>query len=642
LRMNRRLSSSAIVFLLLTGLLVSLVNIDANQTVKVAGQQAEPPMFEGDVPVRGTYVLADNDVVEWDDNGDGVKEQHHLEAPLIVDLAAAGFKPGDTILINGRSKIYYAADSDRSLFHSGPNTLWGVFSSSSTILWQSQDGEIGPLNRVPGAISAGEPFESTPTYNDGHSTDIPEDFYVNASAPIGTSVKIPPGAAYLIFSGSSSKFTDNDGWTKVTIEKDSDGDGLWDSWETKGIDADKDGAIDLKLEGANWQQKDIYVEVDYMQGHKPNQAALDDVVAAFRNCPDTVENGPITLHVEVDTTTVCPHYDYLRFDDAKDFKSKAGFGTYAQQQSDNSKAILEAKRYAYHYCLFAHSIEVLNKTVFTNTTAGGIAECPGNDFVVSLGAWTGGVGSRDEQAGTFMHELGHNLGLNHGGGDKVNYKPNYLSVMNYQFHTSKTLRNRPLTYSSAKLRTLTESGLDETTGLNGANWDWTVYSGVLKANNVTKYVPLAVSTLGAIDWNNDGDEDDAYTQANINNFPQRDYANTDDEILYGFDDWTNLNFYFTESAAFASGMESWDISDIEMTWEVAQAMEEDAKNMVGGPTGPVQVLDVDIRVQPSPQEQNSASPIDTIILVIVAVVVIVAVAAVALLVLWKRKKQPAP
>ena len=313
-----------------------------------------------------------------------------------------------------------------------------------------------------------------------------------------------------------------------------------------------------------------------------------------------------------------------------------GFGTFDQRHNANSEAILLAKKYAYHYCLFVHCYEFLNGTVWTKTTSGGSAERPGNDFMVSLGAWTAGVGSRDEQAGTFMHELGHNLGLRHGGDDGVNYKPNYLSIMNYQFQLPNILKGRPLTFSSAKLRTLTESGLDETTGLNWANWDWTVYSALLQTTNGSKYVPLAVSTLGAIDWNNDGDEQDAYTQANINNWPQREYANTDDQILYGFDDWTNLNFHFTESTAFTSGMESWDISDIEMTWEVAQAMEEEAKNMVGGPTGSVQVLDVDVQVQRSPQKQDTPMPIDTNILVIVAVVVIVAVSVGALIVLKKR------
>jgi hypothetical protein len=428
----------------------------------------------------------------------------------------------------------------------------------------------------------------------------------------------------------------------VTIEKDTDGDGLWDSWETKGIDANNDGTIDLILEGADWEHKDIYVEVDYMQGHKPDQAALDDVKAAFRNCPATVAYSPINLHIEVDSTTPATHADYIRFEWINNFKSVHGFGTFDQRHNANTEAILLAKKYAYHYCLFVHCYEFLNGTVWTKTTSGGIAERPGNDFMVSLGAWTGGVGSRDEQAGTFMHELGHNLGLRHGGDDGVNYKPNYLSIMNYQFQLPNILKGRPLTFSSAKLRTLTELGLDETTGLNWANWDWTVYSALLQTTNGSKYVPLAVSTLGAIDWNNDGDEQDAYTQANINNWPQREYANTDDQILYGFDDWTNLNFRFTETGAFNRGLESMNISDIEMTWELAQAMAEEAKNMVGGPTGPVQILngtiDSNVSDQPSPQEQGTSS-IDANILVIVGTVVVVAVAIGSLLVLRKRRRQ---
>ena len=71
----------------------------------------------------------------------------------------------------------------------------------------------------------------------------------------------------------------------------------------------------------------------------------------------------------------------------------------------------------------------------------------------------GSVGTRDEQAGTFMHELGHNFGLEHGGahlnpapatptgpsppfgsGNYVkNCKPNYLSVMTYTRQVPTTL-----------------------------------------------------------------------------------------------------------------------------------------------------------------------------------------------------------
>ena len=91
-------------------------------------------------------------------------------------------------------------------------------------------------------------------------------------------------------------------------------------------------------------------------------------------------------------------------------------------------------------------------------------------------------------AGTFMHELGHNLGLNHGGPQNiptsaVNYKPNYFSIMNYsnQFRgigmtdipgpflttTLDPATSYRIDYSEAALPTLFENNLDETTGVSG-------------------------------------------------------------------------------------------------------------------------------------------------------------------------------
>ena len=38
-----------------------------------------------------------------------------------------------------------------------------------------------------------------------------------------------------------------------------------------------------------------------------------------------------------------------------------------------------------------------------------------------------------KQAAILMHEIGHCLHLHHGGNVDTNYKPNYISVMNYLF-----------------------------------------------------------------------------------------------------------------------------------------------------------------------------------------------------------------
>ena len=54
------------------------------------------------------------------------------------------------------------------------------------------------------------------------------------------------------------------------------------------------------------------------------------------------------------------------------------------------------------------------------TCRGGEGEIGGNDFI-----------SHNRDPGTLMHELGHNLKLEHGGSNSDNCKPNYLSVMNY-------------------------------------------------------------------------------------------------------------------------------------------------------------------------------------------------------------------
>jgi uncharacterized repeat protein (TIGR01451 family) len=95
------------------------------------------------------------------------------------------------------------------------------------------------------------------------------------------------------------------------------------------------------------------------------------------------------------------------------------------------------------------------------------------------------VGTVREQAGTIMHELGHALGLGHGGDSIVNFKPNYLSVMNYAFDPSGIIDpNLPnnnvdfklpldgvpetrmrLDYSRAALGALTETALNENAGI---------------------------------------------------------------------------------------------------------------------------------------------------------------------------------
>jgi hypothetical protein len=85
----------------------------------------------------------------------------------------------------------------------------------------------------------------------------------------------------------------------------------------------------------------------------------------------------------------------------------------------------------FHYALFAHYHDRDNPD---GAGASGISRgIGGTDLLLTLGNFTDGTGTPREQAGTLMHELGHNLGLRHGGCDDTNLKPGYLSIMNYAY-----------------------------------------------------------------------------------------------------------------------------------------------------------------------------------------------------------------
>jgi hypothetical protein len=383
---------------------------------------------------------------------------------------------------------------------------------------------------------------------------------------------------------------------KVTYHTDftdSDGDGLLDVWETHGIDFDDDGTVDLELydidqdgiiqdsERADPNHRDIYVEVDWMAQHQPNTQALQDVINSFANAPLLNPDGTrgIRLHIQTDEQAVA-HDNNLAFlgctssatGSIPDFDNvKAGhFGTATERANINRTKILDAKRLVFRYGLFIHNLLGQGGT-------SGCAELPGNDFVVSLGSWAavGGHprGNRDQQAGTFMHELGHNLNLRHGGGDNINCKPNYLSVMSYARQIdNQFVFNRPLDYSRRDLPDLIETSLSEPAGVGSLPGDRTAFGPPPVRPNV--------DAGGAIDWNLNNNPIDLNVNRDINDFGI-DGCRGDGGHLTGHDDWSNLQYNFRTSSDFTDGIHH-TVEDEEVTIEelVAVSPDSDGDNVV--------------------------------------------------------------
>lgn len=329
---------------------------------------------------------------------------------------------------------------------------------------------------------------------------------------------------------------DQAGWQLewwVEVSGDRDGDGLLDDWETNGIDVNNDGMIDLDLPtmGADPDRKDLFIEVDRMAFAPFSQNSIDMVETAFAQAPlNNPDNSTgIELHVIIDEMIPLQHTiddQFFAFDVIK----ATTFGTIAERSSSNWPNIKEAKKKVFRYCLFANC---------QNSGAVGRGETLGNDFIISHGCST--HQSDRSIAITFMHELGHNLGLYHGGADNVNYKPNYVSVMNYGFREFTSVRGAPLPidYSREAIMPLDEQNLDETIGILSSQYPAALtLHGYLQPGHGLGYTHVLLNG-SAHDWNqNSGLEVGVAVDLNWmgNTHPTAEFPSPS-EIMNSYNDW---------------------------------------------------------------------------------------------------------
>ena len=366
----------------------------------------------------------------------------------------------------------------------------------------------------------------------------------------------------------------------ISCSADTDGDALCDEWETEdGLRITLDNGNEYFLPCGpgtddpvcpNPLRKDIYLEIDYMTFHRPSDEAISLVKTAFDQAStinpggalgqDSTVNTGIELHVLIDDdmgAEVSPfeaHKDlmpYSEFLDRKEFF----FGTQSERSSLIAADILTAKRQAFHYAMFIHSQS-------ESPGSSGIAEVGGNDLIVSLGDFFDGRGTAEEQAETLMHEIGHNLNLEHGGGpgNVLNCKPNYISVMNYAFQFDNFDTGRPLDYSRRALPTLDTTALYETNGFFPYWYPQFTEGDVFWTDTNTKLStvwgingePHVALTNKNMDWDNDSDFDGNPMSQDITNFGVIG-CETVTGLLTGYNDWAAIKFEFRGSDSFSSG-----------------------------------------------------------------------------------------
>ena len=317
---------------------------------------------------------------------------------------------------------------------------------------------------------------------------------------------------------------------------DTDGDGLLDGEEVNGTA----GGLDLPALGVNPLHKDLLLEYDWFDdavdcaqhSHRPTPDVIQDIHDFFANAPVTNPDGHNGINVIQD-------YGQGGVFTGGNLIAGDGqlYGTvFATQYQDYEAANFAANRQGYfHYVLMAHSYD----DTTGNTGSSGYAAIPGHEVMVTLACTASATGGALFVRNAIVHELGHNFGLNHGGDETCNYKPNYSSVMNYRYEfmgvdTTCTgygdpSGNASLDYSHGDRLTLDENNLDETLG-------------------------MCTSATVPVDWNGDQQYETSVV-ADINSYSDEtsDCGASVYTVLHDYNDWGHLELASVSPLFFGQG-----------------------------------------------------------------------------------------
>lgn len=305
-------------------------------------------------------------------------------------------------------------------------------------------------------------------------------------------------------------------------------------------DQDGDGIADRVERGSSYRaaggridHRDLWVECDYMRGQGPAAGVVRQAVRVFRRAPLTNPDGTrgVSLHLTVD--------DRIPFERTwGDVTQPDGFRVTRSRLLAARSAYMDGDPSYVHYCVFVNQISPSGISGISMDSTGGLG-IPGDMFIVALGGPWGPAGRElGIRTGTLIHELGHNLGLRHGGVDHTNYKPNYISVMNYLYQEgfvepgpAGPRRALHWDYSRFKAKNLNEKSLDERDGIPAAKWFASRFIGYRLCDTAFRSVYFRFNR--PIDWNCDGDAFDVGVDYDVN----RDFT---ESVLVSEDNWEHI------------------------------------------------------------------------------------------------------
>ena len=309
---------------------------------------------------------------------------------------------------------------------------------------------------------------------------------------------------------NTGRFIDTNDTGTDPDHADTDGDGLSDGEEVLGTET----GLDLRALGAHPLRRDLLIEYDWFDSdydcgphsQRPTPTIVARVAAMFAAAPVSNPDGSTGINLIQDYGQGGAFQGGNRIDGHDAILPGGLDDTYYRIKSEN----FDPARLGYfRYVMMPHRYN-------GGSNSSGYAEIVGDDAIVSLYC----ANSEDNVARTIAHEVGHLLGLHHGGFEACNNKPNYNSLMNYRFQFR---------------------GVDTQCDAQGDfSADDFSYGDRLSLDENALAEPEGVCGNPAIDWNQDGTlQSDIAIDLN-----PEDAATCGEAMrkLDDFDDWANLSF----------------------------------------------------------------------------------------------------